>query len=63
VLDAWARMIALAGAARMRVIYTMPVSRADGADAVRLPTDLSAEIGVPPLRNAIAGTPIGSARP
>jgi len=29
------------------VIYTTPVSRADGADVVLLPTDLSAETGVP----------------
>ena len=34
----------------------MPVSRADGADVVMLPTDLSAETGVPPLTNAIEGS-------
>ena len=33
-----------------------PVSRADGADVVMLPTDLSAETGVPPLTNGIEGT-------
>ena len=56
VLDAWVRMIALARAAGLPVIYTTPVSRADGADVVLLPTDLSAETGVPPLTNAIEGT-------
>jgi maleamate amidohydrolase len=38
------------------VIYTTPVSRADGADVVLLPTDLAAETGVPPLTNAVEGT-------
>ena len=38
------------------MIYTTPVSRADGADVVMLPTDLSAETGVPPLTNAVEGT-------
>ena len=56
VLDAWVRMIAAARAAGVPVIYTTPVSRADGADVVMLPTDLSAETGVPPLTNAIEGT-------
>jgi maleamate amidohydrolase len=57
VLDAWVRMIALARAAGIPVIYTTPVSRADGADVVMLPTDLSAETGIPPLTNGIEGTP------
>jgi maleamate amidohydrolase len=57
VLDAWVRMIAIARAAGVPVIYTTPVSRADGADVVMLPTDLSAETGVPPLTNGIEGTP------
>ena len=57
VLDAWTRMIAAARAAGLPVIYTTPVSRADGADVVMLPTDLSAETGVPPLTNGIEGTP------
>jgi maleamate amidohydrolase len=57
VLDAWVRMIAAARAAGLPVIYTTPVSRADGADVVMLPTDLSAETGVPPLTNGIEGTP------
>ncbi|HWD57423.1 MAG TPA: isochorismatase family cysteine hydrolase [Stellaceae bacterium] len=56
VLDAWVRMIAAARAAGLPVIYTTPVSRADGADVVMLPTDLSAETGVPPLTNGIEGT-------
>ena len=56
VLDAWVQMIATARAAAVPVIYTTPVSRSDGADVVMLPTDLSAETGVPPLTNAIEGT-------
>jgi maleamate amidohydrolase len=56
VLDAWIRLLGLARAAGMPVIYTTPVSRADGADVVMLPTDLSAETGVPPLTNAVEGT-------
>jgi nicotinamidase-related amidase len=56
VLEAWVRMIAIARAAGVPVIYTTPVSRADGADVVMLPTDLSAETGVPPLTNGIEGS-------
>jgi maleamate amidohydrolase len=56
VLDAWVRMIAVARAAGLPVIYTTPVSRADGADVVMLPTDLSAETGVPPLTNGVEGS-------
>jgi maleamate amidohydrolase len=56
VLDAWICMIAAARAAGVAVIYTTPVSRADGADVVLLPTDLSAETGVPPLTNGIEGS-------
>ena len=56
VLDAWVRLIDVARSAGVPVIYTTPVSRADGADVVMLPTDLSAESGVPPLTNAIEGT-------
>jgi maleamate amidohydrolase len=56
VLDAWIAIIATARAAGVPVIYTTPVSRADGADVVMLPTDLSAETGVPPLTNGIEGT-------
>jgi len=36
-LDAWVQMIAAARAAGVPVIYTTPVSRADGADVVMLP--------------------------
>jgi maleamate amidohydrolase len=57
VLDAWVRLIALARGAGVPVIYTTPVSRADGADVVMLPTDLAAETGIPPLTNATEGTP------
>src|SRR6185312_13015876 len=56
VLRAWIQMIAVARAAGVPVIYTTPVSRSDGADVVLLPTDLSAETGVPPLTNAVEGT-------
>jgi maleamate amidohydrolase len=56
VLDAWVRLIAAARAAGLPVIYTTPVSRADGADVVLLPTDLSAETGVPSLTNSVEGT-------
>ena len=57
VLDAWVKMIAAARVAGLPVIYTTPVSRADSADVVMLPTDLSAETGVPPLTNGVEGTP------
>ena len=57
VLDAWVRMIAAARAAGLPIIYTTPVSRADGADVVLLPTDLRRETGVPPLTNGVEGTP------
>jgi maleamate amidohydrolase len=57
VLDAWVGLIEAARAAGLPVIYTTPVSRADGADVVLLPTDLSAETGVPPLTNGIEGSP------
>jgi maleamate amidohydrolase len=56
VLDAWVQMIAMARAAGVPIIYTTPVSRADGADVVLVPTDLSAETGVPSLTNAVEGT-------
>ena len=56
VLLSWARLIAAARAANIPVIYTTPVSRADGADVVLLPTDLSAETGVPSLTNGVEGT-------
>src|ERR1700757_3250518 len=56
VLEAWVQMIAVARGAGVPVIYTTPVSRADGADVVMLPTDLSVETDVPPLTNAVEGT-------
>src|SRR5262245_1479026 len=56
VLDAWVTLIAACRARAMPIIYTTPVSRADGADVVLLPTDLSLETGVPSLTNCIEGT-------
>src|SRR5215831_556678 len=56
VLDAWVRLIGAARAAAVPVVYTTPVSRADGADVVMLPTDLSAETGTPPLTNCVEGS-------
>jgi nicotinamidase-related amidase len=57
VLDAWVRLLGAARAAGLPVIYTTPVSRADGADVVLLPTDLGARTGVPSLTNCVEGTP------
>ena len=57
VLEAWMRLLGAARAASVPVIYTTPVSRADGADVVLLPTDLSARTGVPSLTNCVEGTP------
>jgi maleamate amidohydrolase len=56
VLEAWMQMLAVARSLHIPVIYTTPVSRADGADVVLLPTDLSVETGVPPLTNGIEGS-------
>src|SRR4029079_11023386 len=56
VLEAWMQMRAVARSLHVPVIYTTPVSRADGADVVLLPTDLSVETGVPPLTNGIQRT-------
>jgi maleamate amidohydrolase len=56
VLEAWMRLIGTARAAGLPIIYTTPVSRADGADVVLLPTDLSARTGVPSLTNGVEGT-------
>ena len=56
VLEAWMQMLAVARSLHIPVIYTTPVSRADGADIVLLPTDLSVETGVPPLTNGIEGS-------
>src|SRR5438445_13178898 len=57
VLDAWVALLGACRARAMPIIYTTPVSRADGADVVLLPTDLSAETGVPSLTNWVEGTP------
>lgn len=57
VLDAWIQLIDGCRRARVPIVYTTPVSRADGADVVLLPTDLSAETGVPSLTNCVEGTP------
>jgi nicotinamidase-related amidase len=56
VLDAWVTLVGACRARGMPVIYTTPVSRADGADVVLLPTDLSVATGVPSLTNCIEGT-------
>jgi maleamate amidohydrolase len=57
VLDAWVTLIAACRAKGMPIVYTTPVSRADGADVVLLPTDLSVQTGVPSLTNCVEGTP------
>lgn len=57
VLDAWVRLIGACRQRRMPIVYTTPVSRADGADVVLLPTDLSVQTGVPSLTNCVEGTP------
>src|SRR5215471_2301774 len=57
VLDAWVALIAACRTRSMPIIYTTPVSRADGAYVVLLPTDLSVETGTPSLTNCIEGTP------
>jgi len=57
VLDAWITLIGACRARAMPIIYTTPVSRADGADVVLLPTDLSVATGTPSLTNCIEGTP------
>jgi len=56
VLDAWVRLIGACRAAGLPIIYTTPVSRADGSDVVLLPTDLSIETGIPSLTNCVEGT-------
>jgi maleamate amidohydrolase len=57
VLDAWVVLIEACRARHLPVVYTTPVSRADGADVVLLPTDLSVQTGVPSLTNCVEGTP------
>jgi len=56
VLEAWIRLIGACRERRLPIVYTTPVSRADGADIVLLPTDLSAETGVPSLTNCVEGS-------
>src|SRR5215470_9896538 len=56
VLDAWVTLIGACRKRGMPIVYTTPVSRADGADVVLLPTDLSVQTGVPSLTNCIEGT-------
>src|SRR6185312_2061679 len=57
VLDAWVALIGACRARAMPIVYTTPVSRADGADVVLLPTDLSVQTGVPSLTNCVEGSP------
>jgi nicotinamidase-related amidase len=57
VLNAWVTLIGACRARGMPIVYTTPVSRADGADVVLLPTDLSVATGVPSLTNCVEGTP------
>jgi maleamate amidohydrolase len=57
VLEAWVTLIGACRARGMPIVYTTPVSRADGADVVLLPTDLSVQTGVPSLTNCVEGTP------
>src|SRR5213595_2883634 len=57
VLEAWVQLIRACRQARIPVLYTTPVSRADGTDVVLLPTDLSVESGVPSLTNCVEGSP------
>ncbi len=56
VLDAWVRLIGVARAMHLPIIYTTPVSRADGSDVVLLPTDLGARTGQPSLTNCVEGS-------
>ena len=56
VVEGWVQLIGAARAAGVPVIYTTPVSRANGADVVLLPTDLGARTGTPSLTNAMEGT-------
>ena len=56
VLDAWVQMIAAARAAGVPVIGDGGIKYSGDLAVVMLPTDLSAESGVPPLTNAVEGT-------
>src|SRR5438445_13764413 len=57
VLDAWVAHIGACRARAMPIIYTTPVNRADGADVVLLPADLSVQTAVPSLTHRIQATP------
>ena len=56
VLDAYVTLIGACRSLQIPLIFTTPVSRADGADVTLLPTDLSLESGVPSLTNCIEGS-------
>lgn len=55
-LESWAVLINSCREMGIPIIYTTPVSRANGDDVVMLPTDLSAETGTPPLTNTVEGS-------
>ena len=55
-LESWAVLINSCREMGIPIIYTTPVSRADGADVVLLPTDLSVQTGVPSLTNCVEGS-------
>jgi maleamate amidohydrolase len=55
--DSWVTLIGACRKRGMPIVYTTPVSRADAADVVLLPTDLSVETGVPSLTNCVEGSP------
>src|SRR5437667_12513933 len=57
VLDAWVTLIGGCRAHGLPIIYTTPVSRADGADVALLPTDPSAPTGRPSPPNCPRGKP------
>jgi len=57
VLEAWVRLIGACRERGLPIVYTTPVSRADGADVVLLPTDLSVQTGAPSLTNCVEGSP------
>src|ERR1700675_3881970 len=57
VLDAWVALIGTCRARAMPIVFTTPVSRADGVDVVLLPPGLSVATGTPSLTNCVEGTP------
>jgi maleamate amidohydrolase len=56
VLEAWVQLLGVARAVHLPIIYTTPVSRADGSDVVLLPTDLGEKTGQPSLTNCVEGS-------